>query len=64
MLLKGMDYFPLSTDFFEEDKIALIEAEFGEKGLVILLKFFAKYTKTGSTWNGMKISAYFLRGRP
>ena len=42
MLLKGMDYFPLSTDFFEEDKIALIEAEFGEKGLVILLKLFCK----------------------
>ena len=47
MLLKGMDYFPLSTDFFEEDKIALIEAEFGEKGLVILLKLFCKIYKNG-----------------
>lgn len=28
MILKGIDYFPISVDSFEDTKIALIEAEF------------------------------------
>ena len=26
---QGIDYFPFDVDFFEDDKVALIEAEFG-----------------------------------
>ena len=33
MELKGVDYFPFSIDFFEDNKIALIEAEFGSNAV-------------------------------
>lgn len=38
----GLDYFPLSTTIFDNDKIALIEGEFGSKGIVITLKLLCK----------------------
>ena len=28
----GVDYFPLDTDFFQDDKVRLIKGEFGAKG--------------------------------
>lgn len=33
----GVDYFPVDTDFFQDEKVRLLKAEFGAKGLVILL---------------------------
>jgi len=43
----GLDYFPLDVGFFEDDKIELIEAEFGPKGIVIALKLLCKVYKEG-----------------
>ena len=44
----GVDYFPLDTDFFQDDKIRLIKAEFGAKGIVILLTLLCEiYRDTG-----------------
>jgi len=42
---EGMDYFPFNVDFFEDDKLQLIEAEFGEKGLIITIKLLCKIYK-------------------
>ena len=42
MTSQGLDYFPFSTDFFDDDKIALIEAEFGEKGAYIAIRLLCK----------------------
>lgn len=41
----GIDFFPMSTDFFEDDKIALIEAEFGIKGSYTALRLLCKIYK-------------------
>ncbi len=40
MAKEGLDYFPLTCTF--DDKIELIEAEFGLKGLAIIIKLFQK----------------------
>jgi hypothetical protein len=34
----GIDYFPFDIDFFNDDKIQLIEAEFGIKGGYIAVR--------------------------
>ncbi len=38
----GIDYFPFNTNFFEDDKVALIEGEFGEKGSYIAIRLLCK----------------------
>jgi hypothetical protein len=38
----GLEYFPLNVDFFEDDKITLIESEFGSKGALIAVKLLCK----------------------
>lgn len=43
----GIDYFPFSVDFFEDDKMALIEGEFGLKGTVIAVRLLCKIYKEG-----------------
>lgn len=47
MDLKGIDYFPFSIDFFDDNKIALVEAEFGSNGVVVLLKIYCKIYRNG-----------------
>ena len=42
MELKGIDYFPFSINFFEDNKIALLEAEFGSDGVVVILKLLSR----------------------
>jgi len=42
---KGLDYFPMNVDFFEDDKIQLIESEFGCKGSNIALRLLCKIYK-------------------
>lgn len=42
---EGIDYFPMDVDFFEDDKLQLIEAEFGEKGLMVTIKLMCKIYK-------------------
>ena len=39
---QGLDYFPLDVDFFNDDKIQLIEAEFGIKGTYIAIRLLTK----------------------
>lgn len=43
---QGIDYFPFDVDFFEDDKVALIEAEFGAKGVVVAIRLLCKVYKT------------------
>lgn len=42
---KGLDYFPMNVDFFEDDKIQLIESEFGLKGSYIAIRLLCKIYK-------------------
>ena len=43
---QGIGYFPFDVDFFEDDKVALIEAEFGAKGVVVAIRLLCKVYKT------------------
>lgn len=43
---QGIDYFPFDVDFFEDDKVALIEAEFGAKGVIVAIRLLCKIYKT------------------
>jgi hypothetical protein len=42
---EGLEYFPLNVDFFDDDKIQLIDAEFYEKGCLIVIKLMCKIYK-------------------
>ncbi|MCQ4139199.1 Lin1244/Lin1753 domain-containing protein [Chryseobacterium sp. EO14] len=45
---KGLDYFPLNTNIESNDKMQLIESEFGSKGFAIVVKLFCKiYAENG-----------------
>lgn len=50
---QGLDYFPLSVDFFDDDKIVCIEGEFGHKGMLIILKLLCEIYHNGyyAEWN-------------
>ncbi len=43
----GLDYFPLDVDIDQDDKVQLIEAQFGVIGFGILIKIFMKIYKEG-----------------
>lgn len=43
----GLDYFPLDVDIDQDDKVQLIEAQFGIIGFGILIKLFMKIYKEG-----------------
>ena len=43
----GIDYFPFDVDFFDDDKIMLIESEFGMKGGYIAVRLLCKIYKEG-----------------
>lgn len=43
----GIDYFPFDVDFFNDDKIQLIESEFGMKGGYIAIRLLCKIYKVG-----------------
>lgn len=51
---KGIDYFPFDVDFFQDDKIQLIEAEFGVKGSIIAIRLLCKIYNEGYyyQWGG------------
>lgn len=44
---QGIDYFPFDVDFFDDDKIALIDAEFGSKGVLVAIRLLCKIYKNG-----------------
>lgn len=43
----GIEYYPMNVDFFDDDKIALIEGEFGVKGSVIAIRLLCKIYREG-----------------
>lgn len=43
----GLDYFPLDLNFYNDDKVALIEAEFGIKGSTFIIKLLFKIYREG-----------------
>ena len=45
---EGVEYFPLDVDFFQDKKIRLLKAEFGARGLMIVLAAFCRiYSNNG-----------------
>lgn len=52
-LKAGLDYFPLDTDFFNDDKIQFVSARFDEKGELISAKLLCRIYKNGYylVWN-------------
>ncbi|MBQ7462448.1 MAG: DUF4373 domain-containing protein [Bacteroidaceae bacterium] len=45
--VKGIEYYPFNVDFFDDDKIALIESEFGVKGSIIAIRLLCKIYRSG-----------------
>ena len=42
----GVEYFPLDVDFLQDDKIRLIKAEFGSKGILIVIALLCDIYRT------------------
>lgn len=55
-LKKGIAYFPLDVDFFEDDKVEYITARFDEKGELIVIKLLCAIYRNGyyTDWNNDK----------
>lgn len=49
----GLDYFPMDVNIDQDDKVALIEAEFGLVGFAVVMKLFMKIYSEGYfyTWD-------------
>ena len=45
--LKGLEYFPLDVDFFENEKIAIIISDFGFEASAVVLKLLGRIYKNG-----------------
>lgn len=43
----GIDYFSFDVDFFNDDKVQLIEAEFGSKGSIVAIRLLCKIYNEG-----------------
>ena len=44
----GVMYFPFDTDFFQDDKIRMVKAEFGIKSVTVILYILCEiYRKNG-----------------
>ena len=57
-LKDGVDYFPKDTDFYADDKVRLLRAEFGSKGMYLLDYILCDlYGKNDISSNGIKTSA-------
>lgn len=60
----GLDYFPLDVSIDSDDKIQLIEAEFGCKGFAIVIKLFCKiYADKGYYYNWTEIEKLLFAKR-
>ncbi|WP_427112414.1 Lin1244/Lin1753 domain-containing protein [Megasphaera sueciensis] len=44
---KGIDYFPLDVDFFEDEKIQLVSARFGVKGEILTIRLLTRIYHNG-----------------
>lgn len=59
---KGLDYFPLDTDIDQDDKIALVESDFGVEGFGIVIKLLMKAYSNGYFYEwGEKEQKLFVR---
>lgn len=56
----GVDYFPLDVDFLQDDKIRLIKAEFGSKGILILIALLCDIYRTTGYYKVWDKDACFL----
>ena len=43
----GVDYFPFDVDIFQDKKVKLISAEFGEKGVLLFIRLLCEIYRTG-----------------
>jgi hypothetical protein len=43
---KGLDYFPMDVDFFDDDKLRFVAARFSDKGELITIKLLSRIYKT------------------
>lgn len=59
-LKNGVDYFPFDTDFFNDSKIKLIRAEFGAKGIYILIYILCEIYRTNGYYMDWDKDACFL----
>ena len=57
MTTKGIQYFPLDVNFFEDDKIAVIINDYGFEAVGVTLKLFSQIYKNGfyMNWNAKSI---------
>jgi len=46
-LKEGLDYFPLNTDFEDDDKVAIIEAEYGNTGYALIVRLLCRIYRNG-----------------
>ncbi len=62
---QGLDYFPLNTDFFEDDKIVPVTGEFGLKGEIVAIKLLCAIYRNGYfiEWSE-RLRLKFLRDLP
>ena len=60
---RGLSYFPLDVDFFEDEKIEFISARFGEKGELIAIKLLCSIYRNGYfiEWNEDKATIFAKR---
>ncbi len=61
-LQTGLSYFPLDVTFDQDDKIALIESDFGIEGFTVIVKLLMKIYSEGYNYHwGEKEQKLFSR---
>lgn len=56
----GLEFFYLSVDFFENDKILLVEQELGSRATLLVLRLLARIYRKGTSVVGERTSVCFL----
>ena len=59
----GLEFFYLSVDFFENDKILLVEQELGSRATLLVLRLLARIYHKGyfCRWGKDEVSAFYLQ---
>ena len=57
----GLEFFYLSVDFFENDKILLVEQELGSRATLLVLRLLARIYHKGCLcrWGKDEVSAFY-----
>jgi hypothetical protein len=53
-LKEGLDYFPLDVDIDQDDKVAMIEAQFGHEGFSVVIRLLMRIYKEGYYYSWSK----------